>query len=146
MAFDVALNLRMAGTPTVLADLDRVKQGVGEVGRSAGEAGAGASRLSGSLGSVASYALAGGGLALLAGMLNQASKALSDASVNAQRLVTGLNFASGGKSADELAYLRRVSGELGLEFASSAKAYMGFAAAARNTSLEGQAPARCLRR
>lgn len=138
MAFDVALNLRMAGTPTVLADLDRVKQGVGEVGRSAGEAGAGASRLSASLGSVASYALAGGGLALLGGILSQASKALFDASVNAQRLATGLNFATGGKSAEELAYLRRVTNELGLEFASSAKAYMGFAAAARNTSLEGQ--------
>jgi tape measure domain-containing protein len=138
VAFDVALNLRMAGTPTVLADLDRVKQGVGEVGRSAGEAGAGASRLSASLGSVASYALAGGGLALLGGILSQASKALFDASVNAQRLATGLNFATGGKSAEELAYLRRVTNELGLEFASSAKAYMGFAAAARNTSLEGQ--------
>lgn len=138
MAFDVALNLRMAGTPTVLADLDRVKVGVQGVGRSTAEAGAGADRLSAALGRVGHYGLAGGGLALLGGVISQASKALFDASVNAQRLATGLNFATGGKSAEELAYLRRVTNELGLEFNSSAKAYMGFAAAARNTSLEGQ--------
>ncbi|GAD20965.1 tape measure protein [Acidovorax sp. MR-S7] len=65
-------------------------------------------------------------------------QALFDASAQAERFRTTLNFATGGQGVQEIAYLRRVTGELGLQFASTAQAYSGFQAAARGTALEGQ--------
>ncbi len=66
------------------------------------------------------------------------SQAMFDASAQAERFRTTLNFATGGKGAQEIDYLRRVTNELGLQFASTAQAYSGFQAAARGTALEGQ--------
>ncbi|QHJ00121.1 phage tail tape measure protein [Xylophilus rhododendri] len=68
-----------------------------------------------------------------------AGEALFKASVSAQNLRVNLDFASGGRSATEIEYLRKVTNGLGLEFASTADAYGKFAAAARGTTLEGKA-------
>lgn len=66
-----------------------------------------------------------------------ASKAMFDASANAERLRTMLDFSTGGNSAREIEYLRGVTYRLGLEFSSTAKAYGQFRAAAKGTALEG---------
>ncbi|MDD0814289.1 tape measure protein [Curvibacter sp. HBC28] len=66
-----------------------------------------------------------------------AGKAMFDASANAERLRTMLDFSTGGKSAKEIEYLRGVTYRLGLEFSSTAKAYGQFQAAAKGTALEG---------
>lgn len=63
--------------------------------------------------------------------------ALFDASANAQRLLTQLNFATGGQGARELAFVSNVANRLGLEVRSTAQAFAGFASAARGTTLEG---------
>lgn len=70
--------------------------------------------------------------------LTSAAKAIYEASAAGQRLQTMLNFATGGQSVAELAYLQKITRELGLEFATTAQAYGKFQAAARGTALEGQ--------
>jgi len=65
------------------------------------------------------------------------SKVLYDASVSAERLRIGLDFASAGRGRQELAYITELSNRLGLSLQSTAQAYTGFAAAARGTALEG---------
>lgn len=77
------------------------------------------------------------GSALL-GSIKSVGQALFEASAQAERLRTTLNFATDGRGAQEIDYLRRVTGELGLQFASTAQAYSGFQAAARGTALDGQ--------
>lgn len=67
----------------------------------------------------------------------QASSALYEASAAAERLRIGLDFASARGHANELAYLRKTTHDLGLAFGSTATAYMQFQAAARGTSMEG---------
>lgn len=64
--------------------------------------------------------------------------AMFEASAQAERFRTTLNFATGGRGTQEIDYLRRVTNELGLAFNSTAQAYSGFQAAARGTALEGQ--------
>jgi len=66
-----------------------------------------------------------------------AGGALFDASVNAERLRTMLNFATGGNSTREIAYLRDITQKLGLEMQSTAASYGQFQAAAKGTTLEG---------
>lgn len=66
-----------------------------------------------------------------------AAAAIFEASAAGERLRTMLNFATGGNSAREIEYLREVTGRLGLEFASTSRAYGQFQAAARGTALEG---------
>lgn len=68
----------------------------------------------------------------------EAAKAMYEASAAAERLRTTLEFATGGKTAQEMAYLRKVTQELGLQFGSTATAYASFQAAARGTALAGQ--------
>jgi len=63
--------------------------------------------------------------------------ALYEASAAVERLRIGLDFASTRGSAAEIAYLRNTTYALGLEFKSTAQAYMQFQAAARGTALEG---------
>lgn len=67
------------------------------------------------------------------------TKALYEASVAAERLKIGLDFATGGNGARELIYVSDLSNKLGLSLQSTASAYMGFAAAAKGTALEGAA-------
>jgi len=67
-----------------------------------------------------------------------AAKAMYDASAAAERFRTTLDFATGGKGAQELVYLRGVTHDLGLQFNSTATAYASFQAAAKGTELEGQ--------
>jgi len=66
-----------------------------------------------------------------------AGGALFEASVNAERLRTMLNFST-GNSARDIEYLRGITQKLGLEMQSTATAYGQFAAAAKGTTLEGQ--------
>lgn len=77
------------------------------------------------------------GSALVRGVA-ETTKAIYEASAAAQRFQTTLDFASGGRGAQEIAYLRVVTKELGLQFNSTAQAYAGFQAAAKGTALEGQ--------
>lgn len=72
------------------------------------------------------------------GWAKESAAALYAASASAERLRIGLDFSSAVGSAAEIAYLRRTTNELGLEFDSTAKAYQQFSAAARGTSLEGE--------
>lgn len=85
--------------------------------------------------SAAASAVIGG---VFVASVGSAAKAIYEASAAGQRLQTMLNFASGGQAVAELAYLQKITAELGLEFASTAQAYGKFQAAARGTALEGQ--------
>lgn len=111
------------------------------LGQQAIGAGGGADRLSGALGRVAHYGLAGMGLSAVAHAAASVGQALFQASARAQSLATQLNFATDGKAAQEMAFVTGVADRLGLQLSSTAQAYAGFAAAARGTALEG-APVR----
>lgn len=111
------------------------------LGQQAIGAGGGADRLSGALGRVAHYGLAGVGLSAVAQAAASVGQALFQASARAQSLATQLNFATDGKAAQEMAFVTGVADRLGLQLSSTAQAYAGFAAAARGTALEG-APVR----
>lgn len=67
-----------------------------------------------------------------------AGKALLDASIQADRLRTSLNFSSNGRANEEIEYLRTLTNGLGLQFQSTAEAYAKFAAAADGTAIAGQ--------
>lgn len=82
--------------------------------------------------------LVGGGLVGLGIAAKQVAGDLFQASVNAQRLVTQLNYATGGGAGRELAFVSGVVDRLGLDLDSTARAYASFASAARGTALEGQ--------
>ena len=86
-------------------------------------------------------AISAGGVAMAVRKVSIEAKELFadlySASAQLERFKIGLDFASGGYGAAELQYLRNVTKELGLEFNSTAQAYMGFQAAAKGTSLEG---------
>ena len=69
---------------------------------------------------------------------NSAAKAIYEASAAGERLRTMLDFSTGGNGAREIEYLREVTAKLGLEFASTSRAYGQFQAAAKGTALEGQ--------
>lgn len=68
----------------------------------------------------------------------ESAAALYAASSSAERLRISLDFSSAVGSAAEIAYLRKVTFDLGLAFDSTAKAYQQFSAAARGTALEGE--------
>lgn len=70
--------------------------------------------------------------------IRDTGKALFDASASAERLRTQLAFSTGNADR-EFDFLLKLSNRLGLEFRSTAQAYAGFAAASRDTALEGQA-------
>ena len=119
------------------ASAERFASALGNVGQAAQVGTANTDRLSAAFSRVAGYGLAGGGLIALVGTVKAVSGALFEASASAQRLTTQLNFATGGNSAKEMAFVSGVANQLGLELASTAKAYAGFASAARGTTLEG---------
>jgi len=115
------------------AKIDAYKREQTELGKTAGAAKDSAQSML-SLARTGVSAVLGG--AVVQGAM-AASKAMFDASANAERLRTMLDFSTGGNSAREIEYLRGVTYRLGLEFSSTAKAYGQFRAAAKGTALEG---------
>lgn len=91
--------------------------------------------------SVAQAAMAGFGVVAAAAFavapVLAFSRAMFDASAQAQRVQTALDFATGGKGASEFAYIRKEADLLGLAVNDVSKSYSGFMAAARGTALEG---------
>ncbi|MBS7777706.1 tape measure protein [Acidovorax sp. CCYZU-2555] len=73
----------------------------------------------------------------LAGWAKDSAAALFQASAAAERLKIGLDFASARGGAEEMAYLRKATYDLGLSFQGTAQAYMQFQAAAKGTTIEG---------
>lgn len=135
--------------PKVEQSMDRVNTGARKAGqglrtidgnetaRELGQAASAAAKLSGALSALS----AGGAVLALRSVVGEAREMFTElyaASAQLERFKIGLDFASGGSGAVELQYLRGVTKELGLEFASTARAYMGFQAAAKGTSLEGR--------
>ena len=120
------------------AQAKRVASASDDMGKSFKGAGADASSMADVLRSITT----GGIAAFLGGAVVQsamsAAKALYAASAAGENLKTMLDFASGGNGAKEIDFLRNVTDKLGLSFASTAKAYGGFAAAAKGTALEGE--------
>lgn len=125
----------LAAKSTALDKLDQVggKAATGVKGLKTASEGASQSMLA--LASAGATAFIGS--ALVRGIA-ETTKAIYEASAAAQRFQTTLDFASGGRGAQEIAYLRVVTKELGLQFNSTAQAYAGFQAAAKGTALEGQ--------
>ena len=135
--------------PKVEQSMDRVNTGARKAGqglrtidgnetaRELGQAASAAAKLGGALSALS----AGGAVLALRRVVGEAREMFTElyaASAQLERFKIGLDFASGGSGAVELQYLRGVTKELGLEFASTARAYMGFQAAAKGTSLEGR--------
>jgi tape measure domain-containing protein len=137
MANQVTFTLALEGAQLVSGGFDKISGSIDRAGQSADRSTLGSDRLSAALGKVAHYGLAGGGIVALATSVQNVGTALFTASVNAQRLQTQLNFATGGNSAKELEFVTGVANKLGLELNTTAQAYAGFASAARGTSLEG---------
>lgn len=135
VSFDVAIKISQVGAQAAAQEIGRVQDAAAKLDTSTRGVGAGATMASGGL---VRMVAAGGGLGAVAASVGIMARELWTAGVNAQRLQTGLNFASGGRGSEEIEYLRRVTQDLGLQFDSTATAYMGFAAAARQTKLEGQ--------
>lgn len=77
------------------------------------------------------------GLVALKNVITGIGDEMLQVSVRADALQGSLRFAVGAEVGREVAYLRRVTADLGLEFDSASRAYAGFAAAARETRLEG---------
>lgn len=137
MTIGVGIRLTAEGAQGVQAALDRVAQSVERLEARSAAGASGAASLAGALSGVAG---AVGGFAALqqaAGYVVSLSAAMLQAQVRAEGLSTGLSFAVSGGAAQELAYLRGVTEKLGLEFHSTSTAYMKFAAASRETALEG---------
>lgn len=99
---------------------------------------AGFGNLAAELGRVQSL-LGGAGLSVGIAAFAQLSRELLDTKARAEALRTTLNFATGGNAGDELEFIRRTTASLGLQFETTASSYAKFAAAARETSLEGGA-------
>ncbi len=136
MSFDVSMRLTLQGAQAVTSGLQQIEGKVAQVERAASQGAEGADRLSQALGRVVQLGAGGAGLAALAATTLGMSKAFFEASVNAERLRMGLGFAT-GNAADDIDYLRKLTQRLGLQFDTTASSYMKFAAAARQTSLEG---------
>lgn len=101
------------------------------------QAGGSVDTLAGRLDQLFGYGLAGGGLYAVGTAAMAVGRALFDASAQAERMRTQLDFATGGQSTRELAMVGAIANKLGLEINATAGAYAGFASAARGTALEG---------
>ncbi|KAB0586187.1 phage tail tape measure protein [Comamonas kerstersii] len=135
--------------PKVEQSMDRVNAGARKAGqglrgidgddaaRELGRVSGAAQKLGGALTAISATAAA---LAVreISGAAKEMFSELYAASAQLERFKIGLDFASGGNGAAELQYLRNITKDLGLEFASTAQAYQGFQAAAKGTALEGQ--------
>lgn len=137
MSNKVVVKLALEGAQVVSGELHQVEGRLDTIGDAAVASSASTDRLSSALGRVAHYGLTGGALYGTVQAAMAVGSALFEASASAQRLVTQLNFATRGNSAQEMAFLSGVANKLGLELSSAAQAYAGFASAARGTALEG---------
>src|SRR2546427_551520 len=83
--------------------------------------------------------IAGRANALLevAGSAAKVGEALYTASAQTENLRTRLDLATGGKGAQELAYVTALADRLGLQLNATGQAYADFATKARGTALEG---------
>lgn len=70
--------------------------------------------------------------------MKQSASAIYEASAAAERLRISLDFSSIRGSANEIAYLRQTTTDLGLSFAGTSVAYQQFQAAAKGTAIEGE--------
>lgn len=167
MSQDTTANLsivaKVEGTDRAASELDRVAaagaraeagankatealKGVGSAGNSAGSGLGNASSSAASLSSgMSSVAATAGAAALGIGATVAAVGALANALIPvelaAQKLQKTLNFTNDGNiaaAAKELDYLRAASNRIGLEFNSTASAYVKFTAAAKGTAIEGE--------
>jgi tape measure domain-containing protein len=129
----ISLRLNTNNAPKQLAD---VQSGFVGVGRAAATIEGPSASAASALSRVAHYTATGLGLQVTVQWAQQAAGALFNASAAAERLGTQLAFAS-ATPAKDMAFLQDVTSRLGLEFASTAQAFAGFAAAAKGTNLEG---------
>ncbi|ROQ91301.1 hypothetical protein EDF72_3870 [Delftia acidovorans] len=90
--------------------------------------------LSTSMGQIAGRANA---LLEVAGSAAKVGEALYTASAQTENLRTRLDLATGGKGAQELAYVTALADRLGLQLNATGQAYADFATKARGTALEG---------
>ncbi|WP_288125451.1 tape measure protein [Delftia sp. 13_1_20CM_4_67_18] len=73
----------------------------------------------------------------MAGSAAKVGEALYTASAQTENLRTRLDLATGGKGAQELAYVTALADRLGLQLNATGQAYADFATKARGTALEG---------
>lgn len=116
----------------------RIGGDASEVVRALQSTGDAATRLTSAISRIGHYSVAGLAFGAVANLAATAGSALFEASVNAQRLTTALNAATGGRAAAEIGTLSALTDRLGINFLATTKSYAGFAAAARETSLEGE--------
>ncbi|SDX74555.1 tape measure protein [Delftia lacustris] len=90
--------------------------------------------LSTSMGKIAGRANA---MLEVAGSAAKVGEALYTASAQTENLRTRLDLATGGKGAQELAYVTALADRLGLQLNATGQAYADFATKARGTALEG---------
>lgn len=133
----IGIRLSLDGAQQVSTGVQRVRGELEGIGRAGEQAQGGAERLSSALARIGHYGAAGGALYATAQTARAVGAALFEASTNADRLRTSLNFAT-GNSAKEMAYLDEMSNRLGLAFDATASAYASFAAATKGTALQGQ--------
>ena len=143
----IGIKMTLDGQREVSQGLRQVGNDVNNLGSSSGKLaplGQGMHQMSdAATGMSSSMTLAARGIQTLLGLqivswAKDGAAALYEASAAAERLRIGLNFASARGSADEIAYLRKTTYDLGLQFKSTAQSYMQFQAAAKGTSLEGE--------
>lgn len=90
--------------------------------------------LSGSMAKIAGRANA---MLAVAGTAAAVGESLHTASAQAENLRTRLDLATGGKGAQEMAYVVSLADRLGLQLNATGQAYADFATQARGTALEG---------
>ena len=129
---EVQLRLSADGAQKATGDVDRVGGSLKKLNADTVSAAGDSGRLADAIERVAHYGIAGGGIYAAAQAISAVGRALFDASAQAQRLTTQLNFATSGNGARELAFVSQVANRL--ELNSTAKAYAGFASAARGRS------------
>ncbi len=97
-------------------------------------AGSGIEGLSASMGKIAGRANA---MLEVANTAAAVGEALHSSSVQAENLRTRLDLATGGKGAQEMAYVTALADRLGLQLGATGQAYADFVTKARGTALEG---------
>ncbi|MBL8351195.1 MAG: tape measure protein [Burkholderiaceae bacterium] len=137
MTAEVGIRLSLVGAAGVQAGIADVNEVLGQTAGAATRSADATEALSAKLGAMAQGFLGMQAVRQAAQWVLDFGDAMLKAQVRAESLTTGLKFAVAGPVAQELAYLRETTSGMGLEFASTAKSYMQFSAAARETALEG---------
>lgn len=105
-----------------------------EIGTTSVRAGVDIEGLTASMGKIAGRANA---MLEVAGTVAAVGQAFHSSSAQAENLRTRLDLATGGKGAQEMAYVTALADRLGLQLGATGQAYADFATKARGTSLEG---------